>query len=79
MNIEEARQQAKDENTAPEILRELAKSEDRLTRQYVAGNPNTPVAVLEELGEYFPEPLTANPIFNLLLLRSHSTSHSYKS
>ncbi len=28
MNIEQARQQAQDENTAPEILTQLAKSED---------------------------------------------------
>ena len=70
MNIEEARQQARDENTAPEILIELSKSEDSQTRQYVAGNPNTPVGILEKLGDEFPDEITANPIFDLLFLEN---------
>ena len=70
MDIEEIRLQAQDENTAPEILAELANSEDRLTRQYVAGNPNTSIEILEMLSIEFPEAITANPIFYLLLLEN---------
>lgn len=70
MNIEQIRQQAQDENTAPEILAELAKSEDQSTRQYVAGNPNTPTQTLLNLGEEFPRELLDNPIFDLLLLEN---------
>ena len=43
MNLEEIRQQAQNENTAPEILAKLANSEDKVIRKYVASNPNTSV------------------------------------
>ena len=36
----------------------------------MANNPNTPVEILENLGEEFPDEITANPIFNLLLLEN---------
>ena len=68
MNVERIRQQAQDENTAPETLAELAKSEDYLTRQGVAGNPNTPTKILLDLGAEFPRELFNNPIFDLLLI-----------
>ena len=70
MDVEQIRQQAQDENTAPEILAELANSEDKLTRQYVTSNPNTPIETLENLGKEFPDEITANPIFDLLLLEN---------
>lgn len=70
MDIERARQLAKDETTAPEILQELATSEDYLTRQSVAANPNTPTEILLKLGVEFPEELLNNPIFDLLLLEN---------
>ncbi|WP_319422432.1 hypothetical protein [Pleurocapsa sp. FMAR1] len=73
MNIEEIRKQAQNENTAPEILAELANSEDKLTRQYVASNPNTSIKVLERLGKEFSEVITDNPIFNLLFLENPHT------
>ncbi len=49
MNVEEARQQAQDENTAPEILARLAKSQNKEVRQCVAKNPNASVEVLKQL------------------------------
>ena len=70
MDTEQIRRQAQDENTAPEILSQLSTSEDYLTRQYVASNLNTPVEILENLGEKFPDEIIANPIFNLLLLEN---------
>jgi hypothetical protein len=36
----------------------------------VASNPNTPIEILEWLGEDFPEAVTGNPIFNILLLEN---------
>ncbi|MEM8778752.1 MAG: hypothetical protein AAGF26_07760, partial [Cyanobacteria bacterium P01_G01_bin.49] len=68
MNIEQTRKQAQDENTAPEILAQLAESKDSLTRQYVAANPNTPTATLLNLGAEFPRELIHNPIFDLLIV-----------
>ena len=70
MDTKQIRRQAQDENTAPEILSQLSTSEDYLTRQYVASNLNTPVEILENLGEKFPDEIIANPIFNLLLLEN---------
>lgn len=70
MNIAETRKQAQDENTSSQILAELATSKDRLTRKYVAGNPNTPVNVLEILSLDFPDVITQNPAFDLLLLEN---------
>jgi hypothetical protein len=49
-------------------LRSLAKDGDRAVRAATAGNPNTPTEVLLKLGEEFPDEITANPIFNILLL-----------
>ncbi|VEP17727.1 hypothetical protein H1P_6390003 [Hyella patelloides LEGE 07179] len=70
MDIRQARQLAQDENTTPEKLEKLARNKDYQTRKYVAGNPNTPVIVLEKLGAEFPEEITNNPIFYLLLLEN---------
>ena len=68
MDIEQARQLAKGETTAPEVLAQLATNEDRETRRSVAENPNTPTGILLKLGAEFPEELLNNPIFDLLLL-----------
>ena len=68
MNVEQIRQQASNENTAPEILAHLASSKDYVTRQLVTANPNTPTATLLNLGAEFPRELINNPIFDLLIL-----------
>lgn len=68
MNQEAIRLQAKDETTAPDVLTELSISEDKLTRQYVASNPNTPIETLAMLSKEFPDEIVDNPIFDLLLL-----------
>lgn len=70
MNVEQIRQQVQDENTAPEILAELAKNEDKLTRQYVTANPNTPTKTLLILGREFSIEFLSNPIIDLLLLEN---------
>jgi hypothetical protein len=40
----------------------------RETRSLVAGNPNTSTEILIELGGEFPDVVTDNPLFPLLLL-----------
>ena len=70
MNIEQVRKLAQDENTASELLTELAKSEDKLTRQYVAANPNTPIEVLLSICFEFPVEVINNPIIPLLILEN---------
>ena len=70
MDVEGIRQQAQDENTAPEILAELANNKDYLTRQYVTANPNTPTETLLILGREFSIELLSNPIIDLLLLEN---------
>ena len=70
MDIEQARKLAQDENTASEILTELANSEDKLTRQYVAANPNTPIEVLLSICFEFPVEVINNPIIPLLILEN---------
>ena len=70
MDAEQIWRQAQDENTSPEILAKLAKSKDKEILRLVAGNPNTPVKILEKLGEEFPDAIVANPIFNLLLIEN---------
>lgn len=70
MDAEEIKKQAQDENTPSEILVELAKSKDKEILRAIAGNPNTPVEVLETLGAEFPDTIVNNPIFDLLLLEN---------
>ncbi|AFZ54695.1 variant leucine-rich repeat-containing protein [Cyanobacterium aponinum] len=53
-----------------DLLAELAHNEDRLIRQAVTNNPNTPKNTLLKLGTEFPEELLDNPIFDLLLLEN---------
>jgi len=68
MDIQQAREQAQDENTPPDILAELAKIDDHILGQRVTANPNTPTEVLFKLGENHPRELLNNPVFNLLFL-----------
>ena len=70
MDIQQARQLAQDETTAPEILAELARHEDSLTRQYVAANPNTPTEILLSICKEFPNEVINNSVIPLLLLEN---------
>lgn len=67
MNIEQIRQQAKNQNTLSEVLAQLANHEDKLVRQYVASNPNTPLEILNKLSKEFPEEVFTNPIIDIVL------------
>ncbi|RUT02048.1 hypothetical protein DSM106972_061230 [Dulcicalothrix desertica PCC 7102] len=69
-NLEQARIAAEDVSTDPELLQELARSQDKDTRRAVAANPNTPADVLLRLGAEFPTQLVENPVFSLLLLEN---------
>ncbi|HAX78427.1 MAG TPA: hypothetical protein DCY88_22020 [Cyanobacteria bacterium UBA11372] len=66
--LEDMRAIAQDPSTPADVLQQLSENSDRSIRLLVASNPNTPTEVLLKLGEHFPEAITANPIFNLLLL-----------
>ena len=70
MDIEQTRKLAQDENTAIDILSDLAKNEDYTTRQYVAANPNTPIEVLLSICFEFPIEVINNPIIPLLILEN---------
>lgn len=70
MDIEPTRKLARDETTSPEILADLAKSEDDRTRQYVAKNPNTPVEILLNICFEFPNEVINNPVIPLLVLEN---------
>nr|WP_322708649.1 hypothetical protein [Nostoc sp. ChiSLP03a]MDZ8209749.1 hypothetical protein [Nostoc sp. ChiSLP03a] len=52
------------------VLEELSLHPQPEVREAVAKNPNTPIEVLLKLGKEFPDAITANPIFNLLLLEN---------
>ena len=71
--LEVRKQLAKAEDTTPDILAALSKDSDAEVRLLVASNPSTPVNVLQHLGEEFPDAITDNPIFNLLLLENLDT------
>jgi hypothetical protein len=66
MMLESQRLLAANPETAPDILRELSRSDDRAIRQAVAGNPNVPIDVLWELVADFPDEVVANPCFVLI-------------
>ena len=70
MDSKQSRQLAKDENTAPDKLRELADSADPITRQNVVANPNVPPDVLIKLAQQFPRQVFNNPAIDLLLLET---------
>ena len=70
MYLEQIRQLALDETTAPKILTILAKSQDRYTRKNVAINPNTTTATLLSLSLEFPSEVMNNPVLPLLILEN---------
>jgi len=53
---------ASDPTTPPDVLANLARSEDASVRRAVAENPNTPLEVLNRLWDKFPSAMLANPI-----------------
>ncbi|MDZ7966465.1 MAG: hypothetical protein RM368_16055 [Nostoc sp. DedSLP03] len=57
-------------DTSVVVLEELSLHPQPEVREAVAKNPNTPTEVLLKLGKEFPDAITANPIFNLLLLEN---------
>ncbi|PAX52799.1 variant leucine-rich repeat-containing protein [Brunnivagina elsteri] len=61
---------AENPNVEPELLRQLAVSDDITIREAVAANPNTPTEVLLKLAEVFPQQFLKNPVFSLLLLEN---------
>ncbi|MBD2577947.1 hypothetical protein [Oscillatoria sp. FACHB-1406] len=69
-SLELARIVAKNITAPPTLLAELSTSEDRLTRQNVTLNPNTPLEVLFKLGAEFPDEFCDNPVFPLLSLEN---------
>ena len=70
MNLETRKAIATDFNSPPGILKELSGDSDRDIRLLVASNPNTSAGVLFKLSEEFPEAITANPIFDILILEN---------
>ncbi len=58
------------ETTPTSVLAELATDTEAQIRQAIARNSNTAVEVLAELGEEFPNEITENPIFKVLLLKN---------
>lgn len=73
-NIKLARLVAKNPNADPELLRDLASSEDDLTRAGVTTNPNTPKNILLTLAYEFPQEFLANSVINLLVLEQPNFS-----
>lgn len=71
--------QAKNPETSPYILQELASSSDVEIRASVAKNPNTPMDVLMKLGADFPKELLENPVFSLLQLENPNLAASMPS
>ncbi len=69
-DVLQARIAAEDVSTDREILRKLAQSSDKATREAVAANPNAPTDVLLKLAAEFPQQLLNNPIFSFLLLEN---------
>ncbi|XGB38675.1 MAG: hypothetical protein LVT47_10160 [Cyanobacteria bacterium LVE1205-1] len=61
---------AKNSTTPPDILKTLGESDDKATRQSIAGNPNSPTDTLTRLATQFPEEVIQNPVFDLLLLEN---------
>lgn len=66
---------AQADTTPAKVFTELSIDSNAQIRQAVALNPNTPADILLELGEEFPNEITQNPIFALLLLEEGVDSH----
>ncbi|MBD2569230.1 hypothetical protein [Anabaena lutea] len=58
------------DDTSVVVLEQLSSHPQPEVREAVAKNPNTPTKVLLKLGKEFPDAITANPVFNLLLLEN---------
>ncbi|MEH2383083.1 MAG: hypothetical protein V7K27_30060 [Nostoc sp.] len=58
------------DDTSVVVLEELSSHPQPEVREAVAKNPNTPTKVLLKLGKEFPDAITANPVFNLLVLEN---------
>ncbi|MEO0685982.1 MAG: hypothetical protein AAFY76_13315, partial [Cyanobacteria bacterium J06649_11] len=69
-SVELGRLVAKNPSAEPELLRELASSEDKATREGVTTNPNTPTDVLLKLAGDFPRQFFSNPVLSLLMLEN---------
>ncbi len=69
-SIELARLVATNPSAEPELLRELASSEDKATREAVTTNPNTPTDLLLKLAGDFPSSFFSNPVLSLLMLEN---------
>ena len=68
LELEKKKKVAVAEDTSIEILERLSKDDTAEIRELVAGNINTPIHVLRLLSCEFPETVTANPVFSLLML-----------
>ncbi len=68
--VELGRIVATNPSAEPELLRELALSEDKVTREGVTTNPNAPTDVLLALAGDFPRQFFSNPVLSLLMLEN---------
>jgi hypothetical protein len=62
------RQLSKDPMSDHQILLKLHHNSDQITRQNIAGNPNTPIEVIWKLAKEFPYQVIENPVFPLITL-----------
>lgn len=69
-SVELGRLVATNPSAEPELLRELASSEDKATREAVTTNPNAPTDVLLKLAGDFPQQFFSNPVLSLLMLEN---------
>ncbi len=59
---------SKDPTSDHQTLLKLQRSSDRITRQNVASNPNTPIEAIWKLAKEFPYQVIENPVFPLTTL-----------
>jgi hypothetical protein len=59
---------SKDPTSDHQVLVKLHRSSDRITRQNIAGNPNTPIEVIWKLLKEFTYQVIENPVFPLITL-----------
>ncbi len=69
-SVETRRKLAEASDKPSEVLEELSKDSDHYLRALVASNLNTSTEVLLQLGIEFPDEVTNNPIFSLLMLEN---------
>lgn len=73
-DLETRKKLATAEDTADHVLEVLSNDSEPDVRSLVASNPNTSPTTLQKLGQEFPDVITDNPIFGLLLIEN---PHSY--